>query len=60
MLAAMLLFCLGNIGLHIRGRQTQIGLGALLEWTALNPLLWFFAVAVFFIAFLYFMRHQGA
>jgi hypothetical protein len=58
MVASMFTFAIVNIGLHLRGRQTQLGLGALLNYTVLNPFLWFLAVAVFFLAFRYFVRHQ--
>ena len=45
---------IANLAWQTRGKQ--IGLGALLAYTVLNPLLWYLAVTVFFLAFRYFMR----
>ena len=56
---AMLFYCIGNIVLNTWGKQSQIGLGAFMAWTVLDPLLWYFAVTVFFFTFSHINPHRS-
>ena len=58
MVLSALIFGTVNVGIHMR-KQAQLGLGALLGYTVLNPFLWLVAVAAFIVAFRYFVGHRG-
>ena len=54
---SMCAFSIANLAWQTRGKQ--IGLGALLAYTVYNPLVWYFGVTIFFLAFRYFMRRPA-